>query len=114
MSRTFRPDEAAGFNAVIEEVKRITEEILETDLTRGTARPPGASLGLLYERLGVHLVAMYHTGAPPSQVISLLMQVAEDIADMDAAALMMAMFDGNDETPDPGVVWKARGPDEVV
>jgi len=91
MARTHHQTEATQLASVLEEIKRITREIYDSDRKNGTLRPDGHSRGSHYERLGVHLVAMHKQGVPPFHAIQLISHVAEHIEDIELATLM-SMF----------------------
>jgi hypothetical protein len=113
MARTFGPDEAAQFAAVVTEVNRLTAEIEETDTQHGTLRPEGHSLGKLYERLGIHLVAMYNEGVTPSKAIKMIRQVAEDASEIESAALITFLRDEAEALGECNVIVLCPGPDET-
>ena len=112
MGRTFNSDEQKDFGDLMAEVKRLTTQIEQTDRERGTERPPGAALGQVYERLGIHLVAMARAGLPPFHAIRLIHTVANDAEGLDHAT-MMAMFaaDVGQDTGEP--VWQASFDEET-
>jgi len=105
MARTFTPAEAEQFAVFMKGVSKITEEINETDARNNTKRPEGQSLGQLYERLGVHLVAMYREGVSPLHCLRLIRQVADDARELEAAS-MLAMMQA--EQPDRTVFMESE------
>jgi hypothetical protein len=88
MARTFNASEATSFAEVMAEINRLKAEVAQSDEGCGTARPEGASLGVLYERLGIHLVAMYNCGVSPLHAIRLIAQMAEHADEIEAATMI--------------------------
>lgn len=112
MARTFTETEQSNLTNVMNEVGRIAKQIEQTDRERGTERPPGAALGRIYERLGIHLVAMARAGVPPFHALQLIRAVAEDAEGLDYAT-MLSLFaaEADQETGEP--TWEAMFDEET-
>lgn len=113
MARTFNQAEAEQFAAVIAEVNRLTAEIEEIDTQHGTLRPEGHSLGKLYERLGIHLVAMCNQSVSPAKAIKMIRQVAEEASEIEGVALISMLQNEAIEQGQPEILVLCAGPDEL-
>ncbi len=113
MADTFSPREALQFQQYLQEVGRISDEIQDRHDQDGTERPGPDAPGALYERLGIHLIAMYRMGVPAIQVLRMVRAVAEDTADIEHQA-MMAMLAGQVAESFDEVVYPVPGPEEYL